>query len=203
MSKTIKILVCLHAILILSGCYKMNGHILDSKEEVFYKLVGLTESDDINTSMKMVISEYTQLPYTNGENLYLDVNLNSSATPLHTQEERFEFYIYDEVQNQWLEVNDLVTGGLPNDFAIYPVENIDPIPLLLSGIPEIDQEYEGVRTVRAFFCVEIVENGVGTGRKMSAFLDIEVASNLPTPSFGSNISKGITALNKARSRSPL
>lgn len=203
MSKTIKFLVCLHAILILSGCYKMNDLILDSKEEGFYKLVGLTESDDINTSMKMAISEYTQLPYTNGENLYLDVNLDSSATPLHTQEERFEFYIYDADQNQWLEVNDLVTRDMPEDFAIYPMENIDPIPLLFAGIPELDQEKKGVVTIRAFFCVEIVENGEGTGRKMAAFLDIEVASNLPTPSFGSNIRMGINELNMARPRSPL
>jgi len=174
MSKVTRISVPFMIVLLLFGCIRGSDPVMDPKEQSFYEMLELKETDDINTSMKMALSEYTQLPYKQGDNLYLDVNLTASATPLHTRNEKLAFFVYQAEKNLWDEVENLVTTFIPDDLAIYPIDNIDPIPLLFVGIPNPDQVDEGDVVIRAFFCVDVIEEGIETGEKIATFIDVEV-----------------------------
>lgn len=161
------------SLFLLFGCSSSIDLSESAKEQLFYKLVGLKSSDDINNNMTMEWSEYMTKPYHPNDDIWVDVNIKSRATPLSATNMVFSFFIFHEDTEQWEEVENQVPNNY-NNLELYPVDGVDPLPLLLMGIPD-PEKLQGVDIqVRVFCSVEILEDGVPTGKKMSSFMDIEV-----------------------------
>lgn len=173
MSLTGKTFCFLLTLILLFGCISCVNLTNNKKDQLFYKKVSLKSSDDINNNMTMTWSEYMPEPYHPGDDLWVDVNIKSKVTPLSATNLVFSFYVYYEEIDQWEEVENQVPNNY-NNLELYPIEGIDPLPVLLMGVPG-PVKLEGSDMFLRIFCsIEILEDSIPVGKKMSSFMDIEV-----------------------------
>lgn len=166
-------LVCLLVLVLVLFASCNSNQEKDPKEQSFMDFVGLKETDDINDGITLAVSFYTQDPYYFGQELWVDINVWSKALPLYTTNEVFAFYVYDSDLIEWKELENPVEY-LMEDLRYEAQFEIDPVPLLLAGKPNLENEEEEYDFVRVFFCVERIEDDIPTGKKVATFIDVKI-----------------------------
>ncbi len=152
----------------LTACSKT----LSEKDSGFYELAKLSEKDDVNESIKISLMQGDNTLFKKNYLVDVIVEIPNDKTPLYIDGEYIYFFYFDETNQGWRELKNLVTSTI-SDRTIEANEFGDSVMLVPAGVPDLE-EIQLPAEVRVLFKTQVMENNGNVGRQVAAYIDVIV-----------------------------
>ncbi|MGI6260066.1 MAG: hypothetical protein ACOYKC_09450 [Anaerolineaceae bacterium] len=174
MNNTFCNLIKINLTLMILLCFSLTAcsNTLPDKDRDFYELAKLSEKDDVNESIKISLIQGDNTVFKKNYLVDVIVEIPNDKTPLYIDGEYIYFFYFDENNQTWRELKNLVTSTI-SDRTIETNEFGDSVMLVPAGVPDLE-EIQLPAEVRVLFKTQVLEYNGNVGKQMAAYIDVIV-----------------------------